>query len=75
MFLQLNNPLQHAKATVQDHHITTGKDGLQHMKQQSNNFSDGESFPSTSSIYQRFLWYKNDKFEFDDELKMNFEIF
>ena len=39
MFLQLNNPLQHAKATLQDHNITPGKDGLQHMKQQSNSFS------------------------------------
>ena len=38
MLFQFNNPLENTEPTVQDDDITPGKDGLQHMKQQSNSF-------------------------------------
>ena len=35
---QLDNPLQHTKATVENNHHALSKDGLQDTKQQSNCF-------------------------------------
>ena len=73
MLFKFNISLQHTQATVKNHNIAPSKDGLQHLKQQSNSFSltvefgmvvDGASFPSTNSSCQRMpanehhtMWY------------------
>ena len=71
--LEFYDAFQHTEPTAKDDSRPFGKYWLQHMKQQSNCFpsllnfgtiSDGESFPSTSSICQRMpdneqhtVWY------------------
>ena len=71
--LEFYDAFQHTEPTVQDGSHPFGKYWLQHTKQESNCFSslwnfgtisDGESFPSTSSICQRMpdneqhtVWY------------------